>query len=143
MTTLQVPIIIDKPPVYDRIIQAGMIFNANSTIFAYNGAIYNPADLDLPQDIIVHEMVHLAQQGDTEESATAWWDRYILDVYFRIQQEIEAYGAQYRYAATIVKDRNRRYSLLRKLAESLSGPMYGNAIPFDSAITSIKKQANI
>src|SRR3954452_1929234 len=75
------------------------------TIFTYGDCIYNPRNTELDQHIIRHEAVHCEQQA--EYGAAAWWDRYIADPAFRLEQELEAYRAQWQFIKTEVWDRNR------------------------------------
>lgn len=132
-------IINEQPPVYDMIIASGMRFNPASTVFAYDGAIYNPANAEIPDHCIAHEETHLRQQETI--GSVAWWDRYLVDPLFRIQQEAEAYGAQYRFLCQRIKDRNRRNRILVDLSTFLSGPMYGNTIDALTARKMILKEA--
>lgn len=64
-----------------------------TTVFAYNGTIYNPQGGELHQDVIKHEEVHLKQQ---KQFATPdlWYTKYIYDKEFRLEQELEAYAVQ-------------------------------------------------
>src|SRR4051794_40352326 len=63
--------------------------------FCYGDTIYNPSGKELPQDIQLHESIHSKQQGDDPET---WWNRYLIDIDFRRDQEIEAYGEQFAFA---------------------------------------------
>ena len=85
----------ELPPIWNKVIEAGMKPQKESTIFTYGNIIYVPnKDLELPDHLIIHEETHCKQQGSTPD---AWWERYITDPYFRIDQEIEAYANQYRF----------------------------------------------
>lgn len=109
------------------------------TVFTYGDTIYNPVGFAMSEDLIRHEEVHSRQQNHTEEGAKEWWDKFIEDEVFRIQQEAEAYGAQYRFICSKSKNRERNFRDLWELAGFLSGPMYGNVIKHSDAMALIKK----
>jgi signal transduction histidine kinase len=90
-------VINERPPIWDDVVNAGLKFNPNTTIFTYGRAIYNPAGIDIPDDLHVHECVHMDQQAKMAGGPDAWWGRYLTDPWFRLSQEAEAYGAQFRY----------------------------------------------
>jgi len=119
----------EKPPIWD---EANKLFKLEElklgTIFAYGDTLYNPFDQPLTQDLIVHEMRHAEQQGHDRTIAGLWWKRYLADLAFRLSQEVEAYGEQYRYFCTIRKDRNEQNRILIRLGDMLAGPMYGNMV---------------
>lgn len=139
-TQIETPIIEDFPPIWDKVIAAGMRPNPDTVLFAYAGAIYAPRAKNISNDLLVHEGVHLDQQGD---DADAWWDRYIQDAYFRIDQEAEAYAEQYDFLCHDIKDRNQRNMILHRMAIQLSGAMYGNVITHSAAKTMIKSKSNV
>jgi hypothetical protein len=126
-----------NPPVYDAIIQAGLILSKD-TIFTYGDTIYNPNKVEISDHMQVHEQVHSKQQGTDPD---AWWGRYLMDSYFRIEQESEAYGMQYKYLCTKFKDRNRQNRILIDLSFILSGPLYGSVIERSVAQGMIKESA--
>ena len=119
-----------KPPVYDRV-AAVLDFDPSTVVFAYAPDIYFPSGKILSSDVIAHENVHITQQGSGPE---AWWNRYISDVDFRLNQEIEAYQAQYRHICSVIKDRNARNRSLHVLAGYLSSAMYGNKVTHSEAL---------
>ena len=130
-------IIKDNPPFLDDIFEAGMR-PARETIYTYGSKIYNPADIPIADHLLKHEETHCAQQGTDPD---AWWQRYLNDQYFRIQQETQAYANQYRYICTYVRDRNRRNRVLWDLAMFLAGPMYGSVIHHSDAMRMIKEKS--
>lgn len=139
--TFEAPEIISGyPPIWDRVIEAGMQPNVNTVVFAFAPYIYAPVmhPESIPDDIIVHEMTHIEQQGD---DPSAWWNRYLTDPYFRIDQEAEAYAEQYRFICASQKDRNRRALLLHRMAVILCGPTYGKVLSYSSARDMIKSKA--
>ena len=128
------------PPNYNRILNSGMRPDPQNTIFTYGDTIYNPSGREIPDYLIKHEETHFLQQGS---NPNAWWNRYITDPYFRIEQETEAYAKQYDFMCQIVKDRNARYKILYQLALSLSGIRYGAVITQMSALKLIKNKSKI
>lgn len=100
------------------------------TIFAYGDTIYSPRRTDLPAHLVVHESVHFGQQravGGPE----AWWRRYIDDPEFRLEQELEAYRAQYASVSHLARPLRRE--LLAHICRSLAGRMYGGIVTKDQA----------
>ena len=89
----------------------------------------------IPADLLVHEETHRDQQDGEPEK---WWDHYFYDKEWRIEQEAEAYGNQYRFICRSVHDRNARDKNLRIMAGFLSGPMYGNVVTLQEAMKRIK-----
>ena len=95
------------------------------TIFAYDGVIYSPAGTDLPGHLVVHEETHFAQQR-AAGGAEAWWRRYIDDPGFRLEQEVEAYRAQ--FAVIRQLPRAERRELLARICKDLASGMYGSLV---------------
>lgn len=125
---------IGYPPNIEKIKNAFPI--RSNTIFTYGDTIYAPMLRgQLPPDIIAHEEIHARQQGEDPE---AWWDRYIVDKEFRLNQEVQAYRTQYRFFCRFIKDRGRQFQLLRIIASDLASPLYGNLVPFLTATQLIK-----
>ena len=126
-----------KPPrkIWKAVVKAGMNPNPETVIFTYGDTIYVPSGNPLPEDLIEHESLHTKQQGDDPD---AWWERYIKDEDFRIDQEAKAYGKQYAYLCKQHKDRNAQARILMNLARILSGPLYGNVLKHSEAMKLIK-----
>lgn len=132
-------IVNDFPPIYDEILNHGMK-PTEATIYTYGDSIFNPHKNDLSYDILAHEEVHANQQGD---KPMEWWDKYLINKDFRIQEESEAYGAQYAFICNSVKDRNARSRILHSIAMILSGPIYGNAISYQEATNMVRSASKI
>lgn len=128
-----------KPPVYDRIIDAGLKPTEN-TVFTYGDKLYIQ-DLDEKQIepvLLAHEETHTKQQGDDIEG---WWDKYINDEKFRFDQELEAYGAEYKKVIDMgFKDKFKKYAL-NAFAKDLSSSMYGSIITIHEAESKIRNKA--
>ncbi len=127
-------ILIEQPPILDKILKAGMK-PQKTTIFAYKGKIYNPSGVDIPADILVHEEVHLKRQEGAEDD---WYDKYLTDKEFRLNEEILAFREQYKFYCEMVRDRNLRARYLHSLAKNLSSEVYGGIIKLDEAINKLK-----
>lgn len=130
----------EKPPMLEDILGVGMNPNLDNVIFTYGDTIYNPSGRYIPDYLIEHESVHTKQQGDDPD---AWWDRYLRDPYFRLDQELDAYARQYWYTCQKVKDRNKRNLILIDIAKSVSGETYGNMVRQPYAMQEIKKRAKV
>lgn len=102
--------------------------NVEHTFWTYGDTIYNPGGGALPDHIIAHESQHEVQQAAYEGGKDAWWREFLANPRFRLEQEAEAYGAQYRFYCERVKDRNRRALFLMQIAGHLSGPLYQVAV---------------
>ena len=113
-------------------------FDQSRTVFAYGDVIYNPARVEIPDHLFVHEGTHLDQHQHDDHVASIWWKRYIADPAFRLEQEVEAYRAQYKFICSKVKDKNARFRNLHIIATDLSGPMYGRVISYTDALRRIR-----
>lgn len=102
----------------------------DETIFAYKGDIY--ANHDLPQDILIHEEVHLDQQNNY--GADDWIKRYLIDNEFRLKEEIEAFKTQVNFH----KDREQRNKSRILCAKALSSQLYGNILTYSQAFNILK-----
>jgi hypothetical protein len=127
----------NKPPMWDEV-DAKFDLTGKLPIFAYGDVVYNPFKININADLIVHEAVHMKQQGNTKLGAKLWWIRYLGDTAFMISQEAEAYNAQYKFACKTTKDRNKQFTFLHALALQLSGPMYGSPVSYQEAMRLIK-----
>lgn len=127
-----------NPPNWEAIRDKFNLKEGQAIYYTHGDCIYSPAHLIPPDDIIRHEEVHAEQQGHDDAVANIWWQRFLHDPDFRIVQEAEAYGAQYRFICERFKDRNKRDRYLRGFARSLSGPVYGHCISNSEAIKQIK-----
>lgn len=144
MNLQSVTILKEKPPIFDAIRANGMNFNPATTIFTYGDAIYNPANVPLPPDLIVHEQVHMRQQREYNGGSDGWWARYLQDPLWRIMQEAEAYGAQYAwYVYNRKRSRDTQLRFLANIANSLASPMYGSQITPEEAVKLIRKEAGV
>lgn len=133
-------IVNEKPPFLDKIISAGMNPNLDRTVFTYGDTIYNPSGKEIPEYLLVHEEVHSKQQGNKPKE---WWEQYIKDQKFRLQQETEAYAAQLAFMCSEQRDRNQRARVLHEIAVTLSGPTYGKSIDYQLASKTVKHLSGV
>ena len=124
-----------NPPNIDLILAAGLK-PSKDTVFCYGDTIYNPSGKKLSPDIEHHESIHARQQKDI--GIDEWWRRYLSDKDFRLSQEIEAYGEQYKFAQKYVKDTKLLRWALENMAYALSGEEYGNLISYGEAESKIR-----
>jgi len=124
-------IINEFPPNYKKIEK---VFNLSgiTPVFTYGDTIYNPHKCIIPRDLIIHEETHMRQQY----YPTEWWDRYLIDPTFRLEQELEAYRNQFKFYRGAVKG---WMPFLKRIASDLSGRMYGNIISYQDAFNAILK----
>lgn len=119
----KIEIIESLPPNYEDIIKAiPAVKDIENVVFTYGSKIYNPDKGHVPDHLMVHESVHTRQQG---EDPDVWWYRYLKDIEFRFEQELEAYSIQYAFILKTIKDRNIQSKLLFGLAQDLKSPLYG------------------
>lgn len=124
----------ELPPIYHDVVKAfGPV--PDTVVFAYGDTIYNPGNHYLTLDVLAHEEVHERQQaGDPAD----WWVKFLADPEFRLDQELEAYRAQYKAICGHFKSHDIRFVCLTIFAKSLSGPIYGNMLSHREAMTLIK-----
>lgn len=133
-------IIVAKPPMWDEISKVFQI-EGKPVIFSWGRKIYNPAAVPIRPELLQHEAVHGERQingqvnGNAEESIREWWHQYLADAEFRLDEEVRAHRAEYRWLCSDqrLKDRNLREHALRNIAARLSAPLYGGMISYREA----------
>lgn len=139
------------PPNYHIIEQ--YLTHVPGAVYCYGDTIYNPDNRELTPDVEHHESIHMRQQGAFPGE---WWQRYLTDLRFRLEQEIEAYGEQYAYACRLINkaaaDAPEGQKLaggrtkmldyaLESMASALSGAAYGNMLSYGRAVSKIRNHA--
>lgn len=127
-------IVIGWPPNIKKIKK--ILTPAEGMVFTYGDTIYNPSGAYVADHLQIHEQVHMAQQKKPE----TWWNKYLIDPRFRLEQELEAYRAQYKFAEKAIKDRNQRARFLHAIASDLASKSYGGIISYLEAIEGITKK---
>jgi hypothetical protein len=115
-----------KPPNFKKILEAFPLASRPGTIFTYGETVYVIGASDISPCLKAHEATHVQQQ--MQVGPEAWWDRYIEDPAFRLEQEVPAHRAEYRCFKAMERDRNRVSHALHAIAERLAGPLYGGVI---------------
>lgn len=130
--------VIDKkwPPNIADIRSAFNITGLNYIVYTYGQKIYNPSGNTLPSELIVHEAMHGEQQR--KMGPKKWWAKYLKDPQFRLDQELEAYRAQ--WVALGNDSRQYKKFVLRRITKDISGRMYGNLISREEAKALITKE---
>ena len=123
------------PPNIEDIKKVFDLSNRPHVVFTYGNFLYIPSGIEAPEHLIVHEKVHVKQQGSDPKK---WWDKYLVDKEFRLSQELEAYRDQYKFIRQGIKDRNQLFRFLRMLALDLSSEIYGSVISYQEALSKIK-----
>ena len=115
------------PPNYEVISKTFHFSSLPATfnpVFSYGDTLYNPTGLPISQDLMVHEETHERQQKIGVEQ---WWAMYLENKAFRLTQEVEAYGEQYKFLKTVL-NRKGRFAELERLSDDLSSKLYGSII---------------
>lgn len=124
------------PPVYEAVCaRFPEVKGFRNVIFTYGDKLYNPHGVSISPDLMIHEEVHAKQQS--EMGPDPWWKKYLDDKEFRLNQELEAYRAQYKYVKEHFS-RPQRRDLLKFFCETLSGPIYGHMLSKARAMELIK-----
>lgn len=124
----------NKPAVFEKIKEAFPFvtddFWKKGVLIAYDGKIY--CSKKPSQDSIVHEETHLEQQKRIGGS-DIWWEKYLHEKEFRLAQELEAYGRQFRFMDKHYN--NKRWIEMAKdfHIKSLCSPQYGEMISVEEA----------
>lgn len=132
-------VLVRRPPNFDAILaRFPMAFRA--VLFAYGDVIYNPHGVRIPPELFVHEGVHGARQLAYAGGVEAWWEHYLADSAFMIEEEALAHVAEYGAVLDGVPlpSRSAQKRALALIADRLSGPLYGNAMSLSAAVRIIE-----
>lgn len=126
----------ERFPLTHKVVKKFGLKDITNIIFTYGDTIYKSplSNYGMPAHLLAHELTHVFQQ--TKMGKDKWWDKYLKDDKFRLEQETQAYQQQYKVAKEI--DALSGEMILRKLCEDLSGEMYGNIVNFTTAEDLIK-----
>jgi acetyltransferase-like isoleucine patch superfamily enzyme len=128
-------VVIAPPPNYEEVLKHFDV-EKDSVIFTYGDTIYNPKDIKLADHVLVHEHVHTIQQGD---HPARWWDMYFNSPTFRLEQELEAYRAQWQFVNNGNYTRKQKDKFLDDIAGLLSSHIYGNIINYQQAHAKVRR----
>lgn len=131
----------EKPPqwILDAVKKKWGVEWESRVIFTY-GELITTYHGEMTEDFIPHEMTHVRQQAEYPGGKDAWWQRYLEDDKFRLEQELEAYRNQYQWLLkNPLVNKQERFENLKWYAVSLSGSMYGNIVSFFQAMSLISQ----
>ena len=132
---MSIQIVVGYPPLWDEL-NAAFNIGRQNVVFAWGDRIYNPNNTKLHSSILSHESVHCERQGGGDpERLALWWQAYIHDPRFRLEEEIPAHRAEYH--ACLNGDRNQRSRALHFVAGKLASPLYGGLITQREAMSAI------
>lgn len=129
-------IINSLPPMWDRI-NATFDIGMKPVIFTFGPVIYNPNGGKITKELEAHEEIHWQRQGDADEGIMAWWNQYLVDPGFRLEEELPAHRAEYRAFCKRHAGHSARHKYLAFVSQRLCGPLYGNLLSIDAARTRI------
>ena len=125
----------DKPEIYEKLHKQFNVEWDSGLIIADGKTIH--CKFDIPPAKFIHELVHIKQQEKTGKSL--WWELYLAKPEFRLEQEVEAYKAEYRFFSENVNDRNMRFDYLYEIARTLASEQYGKLCTGDEALRLIQQ----
>lgn len=126
---MSLSIIFEPPPNYADILKVFPKASMPGVYFCYGRAIFiaNPTGQPVHGSLMAHESVHAERQ--IAVTPEAWWLRYLDDAEYRLNEEIVAHQAEYRYFEEMAGvQRNERSRMLRIIAHKLAAPLYGNMV---------------
>jgi hypothetical protein len=125
-------VVIGFPPNYREIVKVFPMVRGLNMLFAYGNTIYTPHKIVMTKPLMDHEKAHGKRQSDPAK----WWDLYLDDRTFRLQEEIIAHRAEYQALKDMgVIERYPNY--LNDTARKLSHKVYGPMIDFETAVKEI------
>lgn len=106
-------------------------------LYAWGDRIYNPTGVSIVPWVRDHEQVHGESQMRLGSSVKSWWDLYLHDPQFRLQEEILAHQQEWQtYQKTKGTTWGEDYLYL--IAKRLSSPLYGSMTTYDEAVKAIQ-----
>lgn len=129
-------IVSTHPPNYADILAVFPDAAKHGVIFTYGNTIYNPSGSDISPALHAHEGIHCGRQGSAIDE---WWARYLVDVEFRLNEELLGHRAEYRAFLATTRNRETHNHYLQQVAQRLSSPLYGNLLSMQQARKAILK----
>lgn len=116
-------VVLVAPPIMERAV-AKFGEPCREAIFCWGYEIRNPADISIDDFLVVHERVHSIRQH--EIGIEEWWERYLTDDDFRIEEEVLAHRAEYehRIGKHQAQHRRMRRFYMNQTIERVRNPMY-------------------
>lgn len=128
----------EYPPNIDAIVKRFPQATKPGVVFAWGGIIYNPTNIVIEPWIAAHEGVHMEQQRALAGGPKVWWDRYLADKNFCLEQELPAHIAEYDQFCVSNPQRNARRLGRAYIAGRLAGPLYDYMIPTAQAVAFLR-----
>lgn len=125
----------EKPPIYDTLAEAFGISWDEGIVITYGDTLHTKEGNNITNDLVAHEKTHTRQQY--LRGIGQWWHEYISDPEFRLRQEIEAYQNQWNFLKQNENDREKLFRKKIRMAQHLSGPIYGNLLTHNEALKAI------
>lgn len=121
-------VIVAEPPLIEAI-DAKFGVRGQPILFAFGDVIYNPAGGDVPPELMAHEAVHGERQLKLAGGVDAWWQRYLDDDMFRLEEELPAHHAEFLKLVELQRpqwrsERNLRRTMAAHVARKLAAPLY-------------------
>ena len=110
----------DYPPNIDAIAAVLPGARRPGVVFSFGNTVYVPDGQPLHPAILAHELAHCARQPDPY----AWWERYLADHKFRLDEELVGHRAEYQWYVQQGVKQKRLVTHLREVAAKLSSPLY-------------------
>lgn len=125
-------------------------------LYTFGDSVFTTGMGEIPTWIMEHERVHSQRQYElgrsffkdpisngTDEAfyeigAIYWWNRYLQDNEFRLEEELLAHRVELDIFSRFYPDRNTRRAYLKSIAKRLSSGMYGRMVTFEKAKRMIK-----
>jgi hypothetical protein len=127
----------EYPPNIEAIAERFPLARKGGVLFAFSPIIYFPGGSNQVEvALLQHERCHMMQQGD---DPWGWWDKYIADDTFRLEQEFEAHNIEYLTRLGVSANRKERRACLPFVASKLASPLYGSMISRRLAMKRLKK----
>jgi len=125
------------PPNYAAIVAVFPAAQREGVIFTYGDTVYVNGNPNIPPQLKAHEAVHIDQQNQYFGGPAAWWDNYLTNPAFRLEQELVAHRAEYRTLKHLNREQAARS--LHFIAARLASPLYGGMIGIREAKRAILK----
>ena len=124
-------IAIAYPPLWERIVAVFPAAREGGVIFTFGQTLYNPSNCKVSNVLMKHEEVHAERQGNDFTKIIEWWERYLVDQQFRLDEELPAHRAEYR--AYCKRHGSGREKFLHFVAGRLSSSLYGGMVSLAEA----------
>lgn len=134
-------IITGYPPNFRDIVAVFPMAGSPDTVFAYGDRLYSPTPGVVGPSVVAHEWAHGERQLAyeigilPETKIDMWWQRYLVDPAFRLDEELIGHRAEYRWLLEHDPRNERRHR--DAIAKRLSGPLYGRMISFADALQQV------